>query len=133
MKFVQIAKLIKEEVKGKEIDLFIEKFLGGYNSLLDQMNSILNGNLTTSQNMKSKTFDYSNVAGSVLASKTITWTLNEAPTEVRLARLYEVSGTPLAAAPWLTWSYDLTKKEITVKISGLVAASYYTVSLIAQV
>lgn len=134
MKFFQIAKVVREQLKGKSLDEFINTFSPGYNSLLDQVSQIVNGNLTTKDNLKGQTIEFTKETGTTLgAGKKVSWTLNEAPTSLHIAQVVSLTGTALSTAPWLEWSYDSGSGSVTVAVKGLVGASTYFIRIRAAV
>lgn len=93
MKFPKLAKIIREEVQGKTLDKYIEKFLPTFNALLDSTSNTMTNNVSLRDNVAGQFVDLKNVKGSKLKALEISWMRKDQPLMISLCRLRLVSSS----------------------------------------
>ncbi len=124
----EAQQIVAEEFKEDDQEL-ASKIAAPFNSYTEQLNEILNQNLTFADNMRGVVKTMTLVGGEELKFK---YGRDDKPIGMWLvsARNLSSPGTTLSAAPFLEWEYD-GKGNITIKSTpGLTTDESYQVTFI---
>jgi hypothetical protein len=128
VKVTGIKKLIVEDFPATTRET-VQRLAQILNPFLDVVTKALTNGLTIKDNLKAQSFPLELAAG--VSTQTVKWTLNEAPSEVRISRLAIKGGTAPAAAFSLFWAYEAP--EIRLTFIGLNAGSIHETTVTGQV
>ena len=128
MKISSIKKIITEDHK-PEVRETVQRLAQVMNPFLDQTVQAISGNLTLSDNLKSKTYSIALPAGT--STYTVAWKINEKPSAVLIAQLTKSDLSPVSAAFALSWKYE--NESIKLTFLGLDAGTKHKIKLIGIV
>ena len=126
MRITGTKKIVVEDYPADSREV-IQKLSQILNPNLEQSTQATNGNITLNDNLKSQV--YSRTLASGTNTVNLKWTLNERPTEVRIAQIIRSDGT-LPAVHILHWLYEAG--QIACTVVGLDTAEH-KLTIIAQV
>jgi hypothetical protein len=128
VKLTSTKKLVIEDFPSDSRDL-VKKLAQVLNPFLDQVNTVLGTNLTIGDNLKAQQVTRSLMAGTTTCS--INWTLNERPSDVRLAQLSRPDGSTPTAVFSMYWTYS--NGVIKCTFLGLDSGKAHNVTIVGQV
>ena len=129
-KVTSVKRLVLEDFPNEIRGWLGSKLLEPLNGFIDQTVTALTNNLTISDNFKAKKYEVSVTNDQVYPIK-LSYTLNERPSEVRIASVVPSDGSIPTAVFSVFWRYVDNQLQIT--FLGLETAKKYNVNLIAQV
>lgn len=132
MKFNKVAKLLKEDLPEKYSDL-AEKLLGSLNQLIDQTNRLTNKEVTTADNLKAQKFEFTCTGTDISNGLNFKWNLNEKPTLFIIGGIYEENVGNILQPSFLLWVYKNEDSTVKFTLTGLTAATKYTITIVGMV
>lgn len=121
-------KIILEDFP-KEVRVWLPKLSDPLNRFLEQVYASLVNGITLSDNIKSRVYRISIRAGET--EKSVQWTLNERPNDVRIANIRTSADAAPSAAYSMSWKF--VNGQIDMTFIGLDAGTKYTATIVGQV
>ena len=129
-KITSVKRLVLEDFPNDVRGWLGSKLLQPLNGFIDQTVTALTSNLTIADNFKAKKYEVSVTNNQVYPIK-LSYTLNERPSEVRIASVVPSDGSTPTAVFSVFWRYVDGGLQIT--FIGLETAKKYNVNIITQV
>lgn len=129
MALINASKKIVPEDYAADTRDTVKRLATTLNPFLDQSSNALSNQLTLKENLKAKVWTLDLDAG--VSTYTVSWGINEKPTDVHIGYLAKRDGSAPAAAFAMHWTY--ADSQVFLTFLGLNAATAHVATVIGQV